>query len=69
MKFLLTGASGFIGSKIDWNGQVEWNQKSKRPGEIFCLNSNHNLITQTTGWSPKVSPDKGINLTIERWQK
>lgn len=58
-----------IGSKIGWDGKVEWNQKPKRPGEIFWLNSNHDLITQTTGWTPKVSLDRGIDLTIEMWRK
>lgn len=58
-----------IGGKIGWNGRVEWNSKPKRPGEIFWLNSNHDLITKTLGWTPKVSLDRGIDLTIEMWQK
>jgi nucleoside-diphosphate-sugar epimerase len=58
-----------IASKIGWEGFVQWNTKPKRPGEIFWLNSNHELITKTLDWAPKVDLDHGLELTIEMWKK
>jgi len=58
-----------IADKIDWKGEVVWDTKPVRPGEIYWLNSNHRLITSTTGWEPKVSLDKGLNYTIDIWSK
>jgi UDP-glucuronate 4-epimerase len=57
-----------IASKLGWNGTVEWDQKPTRPGEIYLLNSNHNLVTSLTGWKPSVSLDEGLNRTIAHWQ-
>jgi UDP-glucose 4-epimerase len=57
-----------IASKLGWSGQVNWNTKPRRPGEIYLLNSDHTLITSMTGWQPKVSLDKGIDRTIEIWR-
>jgi nucleoside-diphosphate-sugar epimerase len=56
-----------IAKKIGWNGTINWNTKPKRPGEIYWLNSNHNLITRLTGWAPKVSIDEGLDKTIDIW--
>ena len=61
--------ANLIASKLGWCGTVEWNQKPKRPGEIYWLNSNHDLIARTIEWSPKVSLDRGIDLTIDMWKK
>lgn len=58
-----------IASKIGWKGFVQWNTKPKRHGEIFWLNSNHELITKTLDWAPKVDLDHGLELTIEMWKK
>lgn len=57
-----------IARKIGWQGEINWHTKLFRPGEIYWLNSNHNLITQLTGWEPKVSLDKGLDLTIDIWK-
>jgi len=54
-----------IGKKMGWNGKVNWNTKPARPGEIYWLNSNNNLITATIGWKPKTSLDEGLDKTIE----
>jgi UDP-glucose 4-epimerase len=58
-----------IAKKIGWNGQINWHTKLFRPGEIYWLNSNHNFITASTGWSPKVTLDEGVDATIEIWKK
>ena len=58
-----------IADKIGWSGEVVWNTKPVRPGEIYWLNSNHNLITNLTGWKPVISLDKGLDLTIEFWKQ
>lgn len=58
-----------IAKKLNWTGDIKWGTKLFRPGEIYWLNSNHNLITKVTGWSPKVSLDEGLDKTIEVWEK
>lgn len=57
-----------IADKLNWNGTINWNTKPIRPGEIYWLNSNHQLITDTLGWAPKVSLNDGIDRTIAIWQ-
>jgi nucleoside-diphosphate-sugar epimerase len=57
-----------IADKIGWKGEVVWNTKPVRPGEIYWLNSNHRLITSITGWEPKVSLSDGLDYTINVWQ-
>jgi dTDP-glucose 4,6-dehydratase len=56
-----------ISRLIGWNGKIHWNSKPERPGEIYWLNSNHNLITETTGWKPKTSLEEGLKKTIDIW--
>ena len=58
-----------IADKLNWKGKINWNTKLFRPGEIYWLNSNHNLITATTGWKPVVSLDEGLDQTIEIWKQ
>lgn len=57
-----------IAAKLQWSGTVHWNTKPPRHGEIYWLNSNHNLITNTLGWQPKVSLNQGIDQTIAIWK-
>lgn len=57
-----------IANKIDWKGEVIWDSKPIRPGEIYWLNSNHRLVTELTGWEPKVSLDDGLDYTINVWK-
>lgn len=58
-----------IAKKLNWNGKIHWGRKLHRPGEIYWLNSNHNLITQLTGWAPKVSLSDGLDMTIAIWKE
>lgn len=58
----------YIAEKIGWDGQVNWDTKPARPGEIYWLNSNHNLITQVLGWKPMMSLSDGIDYTIDVWR-
>lgn len=57
-----------IALKLNWQGEVVWDTKPVRPGEIYWLNSNNRLITSLTGWEPKVSLDKGLDYTIDIWK-
>jgi len=60
--------ANYISKKLNWNGTINWNTKPVRHGEIYWLNSNHNLITEKTGWSPKISYEEGIDRTIRSWK-
>lgn len=61
--------ANYISQKLNWNGTINWNTKPPRHGEIWWLNSNHNLLTSKTGWKPTVSYDEGIDKTINHWKK
>jgi nucleoside-diphosphate-sugar epimerase len=57
-----------IAHKLGWAGKINWNTKPARPGEIYLLNSSHNKITTTLGWSPKIDIDTGLDKTILVWK-
>jgi len=59
----------YIAEQLDWTGQVNWDTKDPRHGEIWWLNSNHNKITEVTGWAPKISYEEGIDRTIHHWKQ
>jgi len=59
----------FIADKIGWDGEVQWDTKEHRPGEIYWLNSDSELIEKTIGWKPKISLSEGIDKTIDIWTK
>ena len=58
-----------IAEKLNWQGQINWNTKPQRPGEIFLLNSTNAKLTRFTGWEPKVSLNDGVDRTIDIWRK
>jgi nucleoside-diphosphate-sugar epimerase len=58
-----------IARKIGWEGEIRWDMKPKRQGEIYWLNSNHNLITATLGWEPTTSLSDGLDATIAVWRE
>jgi UDP-glucose 4-epimerase len=60
--------ANLIAAKLNWQGKINWNTKPKRPGEIYYLNSNHNLITSITGWQPVTSLSEGLDKTISYWK-
>tara|TARA_B100000497_G_C7635320_1_gene381889 strand:+ start:126 stop:1037 length:912 start_codon:yes stop_codon:yes gene_type:complete len=59
----------YIAEQLGWNGTVNWDTKDPRHGEIWWLNSNHNKITEVTGWAPKISYEEGIDRTIHHWKQ
>jgi len=58
-----------IADKLNWKGNIFWNTKPERPGEIYLLNSDHTLVTELTGWKPKVDLDTGLDLSIAHWKQ
>jgi nucleoside-diphosphate-sugar epimerase len=60
--------ANMIADKLDWSGTINWNTKPMRHGEIYWLNSGHDLITSTLGWQPKVTLSQGLDRTIEIWR-
>ena len=61
--------SNYIAKELKWQGTINWDTKPQRFGEIWWLNSNHNLLTNKTGWQPKISYNEGIDRTIHHWTK
>lgn len=57
-----------IAGKLNWSGTINWNTKPMRHGEIYWLNSNHDLITHTLGWRPQITLSEGLDRTIKIWQ-
>jgi nucleoside-diphosphate-sugar epimerase len=57
-----------IASLIGWNGEIVWNTKLPRPGEIYLLNSTNEKITNILGWTPRYTLDQGLNKTIQDWR-
>jgi len=57
-----------IAEKLDWKGQVNWDTKPPRPGEIYILNSTNKKITSKLGWFPKVELNDGLDKTIAVWK-
>lgn len=55
-----------IAKEIGWYGKINWDTKPKRAGEIYWLNSDSNLFTNITKWTPKIGLEKGISRTIEK---
>lgn len=60
--------ANLIGNLIDWRGDIKWNTKPNRPGEIYWLNSSNTRITHLTGWKPKITLQTGLEKTIEKIQ-
>jgi nucleoside-diphosphate-sugar epimerase len=61
--------ANYIASQLDWHGEICWNTKPIRHGEIYWLNSNNKLLTDTLGWTPKWTYQQGIAQTIDIWKK
>lgn len=61
--------ANYIAKQLNWNGTINWDTKPPRHGEIWWLNSNHNLLTSKTGWEPKISYEEGIDRTIRHWKE
>ena len=60
----ISDCANYIANQLEWSGQINWNTKPPRYGEIYWLNSNHTLLTNATGWKPKVTYEEGIDKTI-----
>jgi nucleoside-diphosphate-sugar epimerase len=58
-----------IAKKLNWTGSINWDKKPRRPGEIYWLNSDHQTLTKHTLWKPRMDLDKGLDKTIEIWQR
>ena len=57
-----------IAGKLAWDGEVHWDTKPARPGEIYFLNSASSKIEHLLGWSPLTDLSTGVDKTIETWQ-
>jgi UDP-glucose 4-epimerase len=54
--------------KLGWQGDINWDTKPERAGEIYYLNSTNDKITSTIGWEPLIDLDTGLDMTIEFWK-
>jgi dTDP-D-glucose 4,6-dehydratase len=53
---------------MNWNGEINWDTKPPRHGEIYWLNSSQEKIQKFTGWKSKIPYNEGIDKTIEIWE-
>lgn len=58
-----------IAKKLNWHGTIIWDTKPTRPGEIFWLNSDCNLVEKKLGWKPQTDYSTGLDRTIDIWRK
>lgn len=58
-----------IAQEIGWQGDIKWNTKPSRAGEIYWLNSDSEALTRITGWRPVTSQQQGLAQTIETWRR
>jgi UDP-glucose 4-epimerase len=58
-----------IAAMIGWKGNIQWNTKPKRPGEIYWLNSGTTAISRDLGWEPQIDLDIGLARTIDIWRR
>jgi nucleoside-diphosphate-sugar epimerase len=58
-----------IAGMIGWQGEIKWNTKPHRPGEIYWLNSGTTAITRDLGWRPVIDMDTGLEKTIKIWRQ
>lgn len=59
----------YIAEQLNWNGNINWDTKDPRHGEIWWLNSGNEKLTKLTGWKPLVTYADGIDRTIFHWKK
>lgn len=57
-----------IAKKLAWQGNINWDTKPARPGEIYYLNSTNEKITRVLGWEPEIDLDSGLDMTIAHWK-
>ncbi len=58
-----------IANLLNWRGEIIWNQKPIRAGEIYFLNSTGAHAQSVLGWEPRISLEDGLKGTIEVWRK
>jgi len=58
-----------ISTLLGWQGNIHWNTKPRRHGEIYLLNSNNHKLSNLTGWKPQVSYQEGLETTIKYWKE
>lgn len=58
-----------IAKKVGYTGEIQWDKKPERPGEIYYLNSTNKKAKDLLGWEPQVELDEGLDRTIEIWKE
>lgn len=57
-----------LADRVGYDGEAHWYTREVRPGEVWCLNSDHARLTDATGWQPTVNLDEGLDRVIETWR-
>ena len=57
-----------IAERTGFTGNIHWDRKPERPGEIWLLNSTNTKISKTLGWRPMVTLEEGLDRTVESWK-
>lgn len=57
-----------IANKLNWSGEIKWNTRPARHGEIYILNSTNKKAKNLLGWTAKTDLNLGLDKTIEIWK-
>ncbi len=58
-----------IAEKLKWKGEINWDMKPKRAGEIYYLNSTSAKAKKILGWAPQIELSEGLDNTIKIWRE
>ncbi|MDX9731908.1 MAG: NAD(P)-dependent oxidoreductase [Bdellovibrionales bacterium] len=57
-----------IADMLEWDGEIIWNTRPERVGEIYFLNSTAAHAKDRLGWEPKITLQEGLKRTIMEWR-
>ena len=60
--------SGMCAFAAGWEGEINWNTRPRRPGEIFYLNSSAEKAARMLDWRPEVGLSNGLERTVALWR-
>ena len=57
-----------IAEIMKFQGDVNWNTREFRPGEIMYLNTKNDKAKKLLGWEPKMTLEEGLEKCVKYWK-